>query len=459
MKPKMLASQMILLVLITLFGTQLLIFTVFMIETNQNDELREKAYGPHFIDKMVSAVLIMENDGSSENLNALTGYRDKFDISNLPFFVPENLSEYNTTRSGELKLALGESFEEAHFKLYRSVDNNWYSIINHLKDKITGQSRKQLMSVPRNTLLQAQVRLTDGRWVGMKVYDLHIFPVWIPETVKPMFIFTLFFSILAILLVKRMTKPLAELAEKSNKLGKGQPIKEITPRGPIDIQNAINSFNTMRTRLLNVNDHRARALAAISHDIRTPLTSMRINAEFINEKDIQDKMLEKITEMEQICEATVTFALKDSWSEENRTFDITSLLESLCCDLSEQGMAVDFELANKIIYVGRQIALKRAFTNLINNGVQYGISVHVSIVEVADGIDIHIKDIGPGIPESEKERLFEPFERIDESRSRDSGGLGLGMAISLSVIRSHGGTIHLNNRQEKGLDVVVFLPI
>ena len=293
----------------------------------------------------------------------------------------------------------------------------------------------------------------------MLILDVYPYPTWMAETLKPLSIFTIIFVLFSIIIVLGITSPLAELEKKAQKLGVGEKIKAVKLRGPIDIQNVIIAFNTMLKRVTNVNDHRARALAAISHDIRTPLTSMRLQAEFISEPDIQDNIFKKIDEMEQICEATITFALQDSWSEKTRVFDIVSLVDSLCADLYEQGLDVHFELTEKIKFSGRPVALKRAITNLIKNGVEYGESVEVSIVKLDSVIKIHILDQGKGIPADKMEQLFSPFERLEHSRNRGSGGLGLGMAIARSVVRSHGGEVELKNIEDKGLDAIVILPI
>jgi signal transduction histidine kinase len=163
--------------------------------------------------------------------------------------------------------------------------------------------------------------------------------------------------------------------------------------------------------------------------------------------------------MEQICKATVTFALQDSWAEKTRAFDIISLVDSICSDLLEQGLAVGFEHTEKLAISGRPVALKRAIVNLIKNGAEYGKSVDVSIIQTDKTVEIHIVDNGEGIPLEKMETLFSPFERLEDSRNRESGGLGLGMAIARSVVRSHGGEIELKNIEGKGLDAIIILPL
>jgi len=214
----------------------------------------------------------------------------------------------------------------------------------------------------------------------------------------------------------------------------------------------------MQLRLKNIITHRTRSLAAMSHDLRTPLTSLRLHAEFIDDIETQAKIVEKIDEMEHITNATISFAKQDSWSEKRRQVDLAALIDSLCQDLSDIGLAVESQLNDKISYSCRPIALRRAFSNLIENGVKYGEAVAVKIIEETDQIKIIISDQGPGIQQEQQKRLFEPFERLEESRNHQSGGLGLGMTIALTIIGGHGGAITLHNRPSKGLDVVVVLP-
>lgn len=453
---------MILLVLITLVITVMLIFSVFVIETNDNDVIAKKLNGPHYLKKMASAVSVMENGGGDNNLYALNTYRAQFSINDHPIFAESQMSAFDHKRSQEFRHELhelGGDFKHAILRQLKPMENQFLMILGYFKDQIIGNTLEDHMENTQNIILQLQVQLTDGRWVHLTIYDKTAFPVWIRSTFAPTGLFSFIIIIFAVLIVRHITRPLAELAHKADELGKGHSIKTIEPTGPEDIQNAIIAFNAMHKRILNVNDHRAKALAAISHDIRTPLTSMRLNAEYIGEKDVQQKILDKISEMEQICEATVTFALRDSWAEKDKNFDLISLIESLCCDLNEQDLDVTFEAKGKLAFLGRPTALKRAINNLIRNGVEYGNRVDVYVKHTKEVVEIHIQDEGSGIKAEDRERLFEPFERTEESRNRNSGGIGLGMAIARSVIRSHGGEIELNNRPEGGLDAVVILPV
>lgn len=441
-----------------LLSINILIFFFFFILTDFHEELENRINNGTYIDQMADAINIIENSQFRDDFS-LSSFRVKFYVINTPLFDHEELTTYDRILSQNLKAKIGNKYHNAAMQQLYTPQSRISAALKHFIEYVGRINTDETKTYSPSVILQSQVQLTNGQWVVMLILDIYPFPEWIAETLKPLLLFSIIFILFSIIIVLGITSPLNELAKKADKLGIGEKIDEIKLRGPMDVQNVIVAFNNMLKRITNVNDHRARALAAISHDIRTPLTSMRLQAEFIEEKDIQEDIFKKIDEMEQICEATITFALQDSWAEKTRVFDIVSLTDSLCSDLAEQGLNVYFELSNKIKFSGRPIALKRAITNLIKNGVEYGNSAHVSIVNKQDVIEIHILDNGSGIPTDKMEDLFAPFERLESSRNRDSGGLGLGMAIARSVVRSHGGEIELVNIEGRGLDAVIVLPL
>ncbi len=455
--PKKLAWQIISLILFMVLSTHILIFFFFFVKTDFHEELENRIDNGTYINQMASAVNVIENSPFRDSFS-LSSFRVKFFVVNTPLFDGMGLTDKDLVVSRSLQEKMGDKYPNAAMQQLYAPQSRIAAALNHFFAHLERLSKGEPGSYSPSVILQSQVQLNNGQWVAMLVLDIYPYPNWIVDTLSPLLAFTGLFILFSIVIVLGITSPLAELAKKADKLGIGEKINEVKLRGPSDVQNVIIAFNNMLKRVTNVNDHRARALSAISHDIRTPLTSMRLQAEFIREKDIQDNIFRKIDEMEQICEATITFALQDSWAEKTREFDIVSFVDSLCADLSEQGLDVTFDLTQRIKFSGRPIALKRAITNLINNGVEYGKRVEVSIEESTDFIEIHIVDNGQGIPSDKMELLFAPFERLEDSRNRESGGLGLGMAIARSVVRSHGGEIELVNTENKGLDAIVVLP-
>lgn len=199
-------------------------------------------------------------------------------------------------------------------------------------------------------------------------------------------------------------------------------------------------------------------LAAISHDLRTPLTLLRLRAESVKSIEEREKMLATIADMNAMIEATLAFARDDAVAEPRRSTDLTALLASIVDDMADAGMPVTMAPASPIVGDCRPAALKRAITNLIDNAIKYGKAARVSIHDAQRTVEITVDDQGPGIPEEALVRVFQPFYRLEESRSRETGGIGLGLAIALSIVEAHGGELTLANRSEGGLRAAVTLP-
>ena len=196
--------------------------------------------------------------------------------------------------------------------------------------------------------------------------------------------------------------------------------------GTIETRQAARAFNEMQTRLRSLIENRTRLLAAISHDLRTPLTLLRLRAETVENAQERDKMLSTIAEMDSMIGTTLQFARDDSASEPRRTIDLTSLVQSVVDEMSDAGLAVRMQPAEPILYECQPAALKRAVRNLLDNAVKYGKAGSVENPPTPQAIEIDIDDDGPGIPEAELTRVLEPFYRLEESRSRETGGVGLG---------------------------------
>jgi signal transduction histidine kinase len=228
--------------------------------------------------------------------------------------------------------------------------------------------------------------------------------------------------------------------------------------GTVEMRQASRAFNTMQARLRSLVENRTRMLAAISHDLRTPLTLLRLRAENVEDAPERDKMLASIAEMDAMIAATLEFARDEAKAEPHRRTDLTALLASVVDDMADTGLPVAMESAQPLICECQPAALKRAITNLIDNAVKYGKRARCAIRSTSQGIEITIEDDGPGIPEQELFRVFQPFYRVEGSRNRETGGIGLGLAIALSVIQAHGGQLTLSNRPQGGLRACIRLP-
>jgi signal transduction histidine kinase len=317
-------------------------------------------------------------------------------------------------------------------------------------------ARRHRHRSPSGLLISTQ--LDDGTWlnVGMSVPTPS--PRWALPSLLSMGVMAVALSLIVIFMVRRITRPMAQLAAAAESVGRGETVAPLAEQGPLDVRQTTRAFNQMHERLQRFVQDRTRMLAAISHDLRTPITSLRLRAEFVEDEETRAKILETLDEMQRMTEATLAFAREEAAREETRTVDLGALLESLCEDLAEMGMDVAFAGADKTPYPCRPLSLKRAVRNLVENAVAYGERARVALERTGDAFEIVIDDDGPGIPEADFERVFPPFVRLEESRSRETGGIGLGMAIARSIARGHGGDITLANRAGGGLRAIIHLP-
>lgn len=300
------------------------------------------------------------------------------------------------------------------------------------------------------------VPLSNGVWLNA----VYAKPVLVPGSTYQTFISlgiaALAISLIAILMARWITRPLKDIAVAAERVGRGEEVAPVPECGPGDLHCTAKAFNRMQTRLRRFIEDRTRMLAAIGHDLRTPITSMRLRAEFISDEDTKRKLISTLDEMQSMTEATLAFARDDATREETRNVDLSALLESLCADLADLGWDVTFRNGEKNPYRCRPDSLRRAVRNLVENAVRYGERARVILSARDDVIEITVEDDGNGIPEPEMERVFQPFVRLEDSRNRETGGVGLGLSIARSIVRGHGGDIALFNGS--GLHAVVTLP-
>ena len=263
---------------------------------------------------------------------------------------------------------------------------------------------------------------------------------------------------LTLVAVRWVTRPLKTLAEAADQLGADIERPPLAEEGPLEVSRAARAFNTMQRRLVAFIRDRTRILAAMSHDLKTPITRLRLRAELLDDPELRAKFEKDLSEMESMVGATLDFMRGVESREPRQPIDVMALLESLQADAAEVKGSVVIEGAAGQPYRGLAQALKRCLGNLIDNAVRYGKSAKVIVEDSPAMLTIRVRDEGPGVPESELERVFEPFHRLEGSRSRDTGGTGLGLGIARNIARAHGGDIFLRNLPSGGLEAVLTLP-
>jgi signal transduction histidine kinase len=256
---------------------------------------------------------------------------------------------------------------------------------------------------------------------------------------------------------RSITRPLSELASAADSVGRNLRQPKIAERGARELRNAARAFNTMQDRLQRYLDSRSRVLAAMSHDLKTPLTRLRLQVEMLDDSAAQVRIGKQLDEMESMVHGALALFRGLDDNEAFTPLDINEMLATLQSEFAEMSANVSIEGRATRSILGKPQALRRCLTNLIANAVKFGSQATV-LVEDGPALVIRVRDDGPGIPETELERVFEPFYRLESSRNRDTGGSGLGLSIARDVVQAHGGSLVLANLPLRGLEAVVTLP-
>ena len=307
--------------------------------------------------------------------------------------------------------------------------------------------------------IQTSVQVEPGGgWLSFAVPMRRPPPIWNAPFFLQTALTTIVVILLAVLAVRYAVSPLALFTKAAERFGRDVGAPPMREDGPVEVRRAAHAFNRMQERLRTFIDDRTRMLAAISHDLRTPITRLRLRAEFVEDSEQRQKLLNDLDEMEGMIAATLSFARDDAANERHVAVDLAALLESICADAEEAGGEAAYDGPGRCHVHAGPVALKRAFGNLVGNGLKYGHRVRVGLARSAESVVVTVDDDGPGIAEAEHERVFRPFFRLEASRNRETGGVGLGLAVARSIVRAHGGDITLTNRPEGGLRVTVELP-
>ncbi len=276
-----------------------------------------------------------------------------------------------------------------------------------------------------------------------------IFALWI--TVPAIIV-----VLISLIFLKNQTRPITNLARVAEKFGKGEEIEEFKPSGAAEIRQAGYEFDKMRKRIVRHLNQRSEMLSGISHDLRTPLTRMKLQIAFIKDKELANKLTEDINEMEKMLNEYLQFT-SSSYLEKDQYFDLSQLIDQIVQKYNNKNISTN--LSSKIYINGRKNLIKRCINNLIDNGIKYGDKVSIELKKNNNNLFIKIEDNGPGIPKGEYENVFKPFYKIDKGRADAKSSVGLGLSIASDIIRSHGGNINLEKSSLNGLGVKIFLPV
>ena len=301
-------------------------------------------------------------------------------------------------------------------------------------------------------------RLADGRWLNARLFVPEQPPLVTPELVVGTLLLYIFVLIAAVLIARRLARPLFNLTAAAEGFGgRNQPIA-VEPSGPADLRNAILAFNAMNERVVKLLEEKDRTLGAIGHDLRTPLASLRIRAELVEPEEDRERMVATIEEMSATLEDILVFARLGRSNEPVLRTDVSELVASLTEDYRDVGKPVSLTTDGPSEADVQPNLLRRAVRNLVDNALTYGGSAEVDVRKKETAVAISVSDRGPGLTAGELQRVTGAFYRGEPSRSRETGGAGLGLSIAKAVADAHGGALELSNREGGGLCVMITLP-
>jgi len=404
-------------ILLVLFAVILLHMSMMMLSLRDSRLAHQTAKRDEIIQKIINAIFLVEATPQSDRKHAVEAMEDP-DLHVTLTPVPKTPLQFHKIAFWEINKALNDKLDSFAISIYMAP-NQWLN-------------------------LKATV------YAHLVTNQLVLFAI---EIIVFIAIFISAWSVM------RFTEPLKNFKQMAERLGFDLNAEPVNVSGPAVVKDAAKAMNVMQKRIQEMIHGRTQMLAAISHDLRTPITRMKLRCQFLDEKT-SNSFVDDLDEMQAMINETMSFARDDAAKEEKRLIDLVSLLDTMCQAMRELHPAINFKSEiHRLPLMGRSIALKRAFQNLLNNAVRFGDQVTVHLQKRGNNAVVIIEDDGPGIPEADLEQVFAPFYRSESSRSRDTGGVGLGLAVTRDIIEAHTGRIKLKNIAPHGLRVTVLLSL
>ena len=426
--PKTLFYRALLIVAVPVIVLQLVITIVFFdslwIKTN-------KGMTKALVNEINTFIEVYNDEiyDKNEIKNLFSVYQDL----NIEFINDENfVYEYNERWFSPIDRTL-----RRELKSIFGFQNFWFSTTSYkelIDLRVKYQKGYFKFLVPRDRVTSSSAR---------------IFALWITVPALIMVIISLIF-------LKNQTRPITNLAKAAEKFGRGEEIEEYKPSGAAEIRQAGYEFDRMRKRILRHLNQRSEMLSGISHDLRTPLTRMKLQLAFIKDKELANKLSDDINEMEKMLNEYLQFT-SSSFLEKDEQFNISDLIIRIVEKYNNKNITTN--VTPEIYLRGRKNLIKRCINNIIDNAIKYGDKIKIGVMKNNNNLFIKIEDNGPGIPFNEHENVFKPFYKINKGRADSKSSVGLGLSIASDIIRSHGGNIKLEKSSIDGLGVKIFLPV
>ncbi len=451
--PRRLAGQLTLVVIAAIAAAAGLLLILFSLETEQYERRAVRT----FAIERLSDVLPVLDQSSVKDLPHEAKQRSRsglrLSIDDDSWVKPKEMDDDERELAEDLKSELGLANRSVFLDLKaRSLERNGSS--KHLNKDDDDRPRFR-----RFGSVIVSLQMPQGVWLNAQLprFQHRDVPGLPLRWLLPLMLGGGFVLLGVLFAVRGITRPMRALAQAAEKVGRGESVAPLPEKGPLEIREAIAAFNVMQGRLSAFVEDRTGMLAAISHDLRTPVTALRLRAEMLDEGEEKEAILRNVERMRQMVEATLNFTRDDVAREDSRAVDLSALIEGVADDFKDMGHDVQVMAPDHLVFQCRPAALGRAVSNLIRNAADYGKRARVNLRETDGSVVIEVDDDGDGIPDDKIRDVFKPFVRLDEARNIE-GGTGLGLPIVSSIVKAHGGRIELENRLEGGLRARIVLP-
>lgn len=437
--PRKLASQLIVVTAAAVIASNVAVAVWFEVS---RERMNESAFTERLLDRAVSAATLLSTIPQDQRATALRSMRSHAWRYTLVQAAPR-----------AVQMTPGEQVLAARARAMLPEDRATQPVTV----KVTPPAeRKQHMRRNRQPIISITVPVA-GETQLITTFYRPPSPPWPVETFIAALAAIVTASLAAALVARRVARPLSQLSAAATVAAGGGAAPRVPEEGPEDVRHAAAAFNAMTDQVSRTLASQRQLLSAVGHDLRTPLTAMRINIEFIDDAELRERLEHNLSELQDLTEAVLS-AAKGAGAEPMRHMDLAALVESVCSDLEDMGKPVEWEPREPAPCTFRPNEMRRAARNLIENAMAYGKRAFVRLDAAGDGYDLIVEDEGPGIAEGDRARVFEPFVRLEISRNVETGGSGLGLTLVQAIATGHGGTIALENRETGGLRAVLHLP-
>jgi len=457
------------LVLLLLFGLVMAEAITVLVTTRDRGEAIQQTVGLYSAQRIAGIVRILEQMPAGqrqETVKVLDAPGMRISLT-LPPIDPETRHgssdgtlflaalQFYLDGEREVRLDIADAQTLRHFDRH---DPLAMGMNPHMHQMMRQHMAEAGLFIPTSGRHLIQVRLRDGQWVSFGEQLPEGGAAWPLRISVALVLVLLILGLVALLAVRWITRPLDQLERSAKALGQDLKHPPLQESGPEEVRATLHAFNTMQKQIRRFVEERSRFLAAISHDLKTPITRLRLRSGLLEDKALQEKFERDLAEMEVLVQGILDFMRDEADTREKQAMDINDLLEILQIDREEAGAVITIKGKARDSFPCHPLSMRRMIANLVDNAIKYAGAVEIEVEDSAESLRIRVSDRGPGIPDTDLERVLEPFSRLEGSRSRSSGGTGLGLAIAKNIALAHGGTLTLRNRVQGGLSAEINLP-